>query len=164
MSMGILETTDVKNDMRSNTMKNVKDYKCTACGKENVKLWRPWGYNGPLICANCAETRQLPRECEELKWEEKDGKYVGNHTGKFIKLDKWTIDENGCIPTTLGVPNKNLPSATTNILEINISDIDSSFSSSGYSYVPAVMDEHGVCFTIPLSTTNYNWWKNLPTR
>ena len=164
MSIGILETTNVKNDVRSITMKNSTDYKCAICGKKHVKLWRPWGYNGPLICAICAEARQTLRECEELKWELKNGQYVGNHTGKTIKLEKWIVDENGCIPTTLGLPVKTLPSATTNVLKVNISDIDSSFGSGGTSYVPAVMDEHGVCFTIPLSSKNYDWWKNLPTR
>ena len=43
-------------------MKNVKDYKCAICGKGHVKLWRPWGYNGPLICAICAAPMILGRK------------------------------------------------------------------------------------------------------
>lgn len=164
MSINILGTTNVKNDVRSNTMKDVKNYKCTACGKENVKLWRPWGYSGPLLCAECAESRQIPRECQELKWELKNNLWVGSYTGKTITMDKWHIDEKGFIPTTLSVPNKALPSAKTNKLIIDISDIDPSFGSGKVSFVPAVFDDDGSCFRIPLPSTNYNWWKNLPTR
>ena len=58
------------------------NYVCSICGKRNVKLWRPYMDNAPLICAECAEKRQTPQKYEETIWKkESEGHYTGELTG-----------------------------------------------------------------------------------
>lgn len=46
------------------------NYVCSICGKRHVKLWRPYMYASPLICAECAEKRQYPNdEYDETVWK-----------------------------------------------------------------------------------------------
>lgn len=45
----------------------MENYKCSSCGKENVKLWRPKNTNSPLLCKQCLEKaeRYVPAIMDE---------------------------------------------------------------------------------------------------
>ena len=69
--------------------------KCSFCGKDGVKLWQGRVHESVLVCASCAEKRQLKKQVFEYKWVEEDGGYKGTPTGEKKVLPPWKIDENG---------------------------------------------------------------------
>lgn len=69
--------------------------KCSFCGKDGVKLWQGMIHESVLVCASCAEKRQLKKQVCEYKWVEEDGGYKGTPTGENKVFDPWKIDENG---------------------------------------------------------------------
>lgn len=143
----------------------MKKYACSICGREHVKLWRPYMDTEPLICATCAEERQSPREYDECKWTKKADHYVGNPTGKKLPLPKWTVDENGKVPSYNGPGPKGLPLEMTDQLIINLKDVSEAYASGETTMVPAVPNENGDFWgytSVP--EERCKWWKELPTR
>ena len=139
-------------------------YKCAICGRENVKLWRPYMNTEPLVCATCAEERQTPLEYEEKTWEKKGDCYFGTPTGKMIPLPKWKVDDKGKIPSSLGPGHDGQISLTT-LLIVNLKDVSASCRSGHTTIVPAVADEDGEFYgysSVPQELCE--WWDNLPTR
>ena len=136
--------------------------KCTICGKEHVKLWHPFVDTVPLLCASCAEERQVPRKCDECVWEEKTGFYVGNPTGKKLPLPKWTVDEKGKIPSHDGPGPDGSPFSMTDLLLVDLKDVA---DYSEMTLVPAVPNENGIFIRYPSEAKErYEWWESLPTR
>lgn len=43
-----------------------ENYSCACCGRKNIKLWRPYGYSSPLICATCAEKSKVLENVKRL--------------------------------------------------------------------------------------------------
>ena len=144
----------------------MKNYACNICGKENVKLWRPYMGTEPLICATCAETRQSPREYDECIWEKmSDDHYVGKHTGKKLPLNKWKVNEKGKVPTYWGLEPKELPMSMTDQLIVNLNDISTAYSSGETTMIPAVPDEDGDFWGYTaVPEERCKWWEELPTR
>lgn len=144
---------------------NMKVYACAICGKEHVKLWRPYMSTEPLICATCAEERQSPREYNECTWEEKSDLYIGTPTGKKLPLAKWEVNEKGKIPSYHGPGPEVLPMRMTDQLIVNLKDVSKSYSSGESILIPAVPDENGDFWgytSVPKERCN--WWEELPTR
>lgn len=139
------------------------NYVCSICGKRNVKLWRPYIGTEPLICAECAEKRQTPREYEKISWSSAEpSRCTGEFTGKKRRLPKWKVNENGKIPTELGPGPDGKPLTMTNKLSINISDVSTAYSPGSTLMVPAYPDEGGEFSSVPLGICE--WWDALPTR
>ena len=66
------------------------DYKCSICGAQSVKLWRPEWKAGPLFCADCAEERQILKGDSSSKWQiDKNGKVFLSESKK--KSDTFSI-------------------------------------------------------------------------
>ena len=77
--------------------------KCSFCGKDGVKLWQGMIHESVLVCASCAEKRQLKKQVCEYKWVEEDGGYkdkwmdkisfknLAKHQDNFSRLinDAW---------------------------------------------------------------------------
>ena len=62
-----------------------KGYKCSICGAQNVKLWRPEWQARPLICAECAEERQILKG--DAKWQiDEEGNFLSESGEKTDKL------------------------------------------------------------------------------
>lgn len=144
---------------------NMKIYACTICGKEQVKLWRPYMGTDLLICATCAEERQSPMEYDEHTWKEKSGLYVGTPTGKKLPLTKWEVNEKGKIPSYYGPGPEGLPMKMTDQLIVNLKDVSKSYSSGKTTMIPAVPDEDGIFWgysSVPEECCK--WWEKLPTR
>lgn len=143
------------------------NYVCSICGKRNVKLWRPCLNDAPLICAECAEERQSPREYEEKIWTKVGEKHFsGKLTGKKFPLPKWKVDENGEIPTDMGPAPKGMTEIPmTDQFLVNISDVSTACASGRTSMLPACPDEYGDFWeytSVPEEICK--WWKELPTR
>lgn len=147
------------------------DYECSVCGKENVKLWRPYGDNAPLICARCAEERQTPMMYDEHIWEEKiiDGKKckVGIPTGKKLPLKRWMVDAKGNIPSYEGPGPDGTPTRIVKHLIVNLKDISESYNSGHTTMVPAIFDSSCGAFwsisAVPQKEVE-EWEKWPPTR
>ena len=116
---------------------NTKKYACFFCGKRDVKLWRPEISSVPLICAKCAEQRQIPSS-----------------------LPRWEIDENGLIPLHNELGSEKEISGMTDELLVSLIEDGKTI------YTPAIpTDEEGVYWADTSdSEETYDWWKNLPTR
>lgn len=143
------------------------NYVCSICGKRHVKLWRPYMDTAPLICAECAEKRQTPREYEEKIWsKEGEDRFSGIFTGKRLPLPKWEVNEKGKIPTDMGpAPEGMTMIPMTDQLMVNISDVSTAYSSGRTSMIPACPDEDGDFWgytSVP--EENCKWWEELPTR
>ncbi len=143
-----------------------ENYVCSICGKRNVKLWRPYMDTSPLICAECAEERQTPKEYEETIWAKKaDGSYTGTFTGKNLPLPKWKVNEKGKVPSYLGPGPNGVTESMTDQLIVNLADVSVSYSSGSTSMVPASPDENGDFWgytSVPEEVCK--WWEELPTR
>lgn len=144
-----------------------KDYACSICGKQHVKLWRPYNGTSPLICASCAEERQSPREYEECTWECVSwlGHHVSTPTGKMLPLPKWTVNEKGKIPSTDGFDPYGEYLAMTDQIIVNLCDVSENYSSGETTMVPAVPYNNDLFWgytSVPESLCN--WWEELPTR
>ena len=143
-----------------------KPYKCSICGKEGVKLWRPYLDTEPLVCASCAEARQSPRIYEKANWEiTEDGSWIGIPTENKVILPNWTIDDNGKIPSRYGYGPHKLPLTFTDMLEIDLRGISKTYQSGETNMIPAVPDEDGYFFgytSVPKERCK--WWENLPNK
>ena len=140
------------------------NYKCSICGRENVKLWRPYMDIEPLICATCAEERQSPWEYDEVKWEKQGPISRGIPTGRKLPLPKWVVDEKGKIPSYDGPGPDGKEHCKTDQLMVNLSDVSSSYRSGQTSMVPAVPCENGSMWgytSVPQE--GCDWWNALPT-
>ena len=143
-----------------------ENYVCSICAKRNVKLWRPYMDTSPLICAECAEKRQESREYKETIWsKEANGWYTGKFTGKKLPLPKWTVNENGKVPSYLGPGPDGVPTSMTDQLIVDLSDVSTSYSSGSTSMVPACPDEDGDFWGYTSVPEEFcKWWNELPTR
>ncbi len=143
------------------------EYVCSICGKKNVKLWRPYGDSAPLICAECAEERQSPREYREKIWTKLgEDHFSGTYTGKKLPLPKWKVNENGKIPTNMGpAPEGMTKIPMTDQLLVDISDVSKAYSSGSTTMIPACPDGDGNfwCYTV-VPEDVCKWWDELPTR
>ena len=144
-----------------------KNYQCSICGREGVKLWRPYMDTSPLVCASCAEARQSPRLYKEQTWEKnlQGSGYIGRPTGKEFFLPKWTVDARGKIPSRYGFGPDQLPINYTDQLEIDLRDVSTSYQSGETSMIPAVPDEDGYFWGYTSVPENCcKWWENLPNK
>ena len=139
-------------------------YACSFCGKKRVKLWKPFPLLLPLICAKCAEERQSALESEQIIWiHEGDGKYSGLYTGRKFPVPKWTVDNDGKVPSYTGQGPYGV-SLKTDKLIIDLSDI-SFFCSGTTEMVPAYPTENGAFWDNHSAPDDIiKWWKELPTR
>lgn len=144
----------------------MKNYVCSICGRKGVKLWRPYMGTEPLVCAECAEKRQTPRECNKVIWRKvKAHHYSGKITDQKISLPRWKVDENGKIPSWDGPGPKGMPERKEDQLLIDLSKDSKSYSSGRTSMVPACPDEDGNFWgytSVPDEVCK--WWDELPTR
>jgi len=118
----------------------------------------------PLICATCAEERQTPHEYHETIWSPNyDGSYSGTMTNKLLPLPKWSVDENGQVPSYQGPGPDGCNHSMTYKLIINLKD-----DGEKQSMVPAIPDEsmdNGIAgVTHQVSEEGFKWWAELPTR
>ena len=131
------------------------NYVCSICGKRKVKLWRPYMDTGPLVCAECAEKRQVPQEYEEVIWKRESGDcYIGKTTGKKIPLSKWKVDEKGCVPSYDGPGPKGKKPITTDQLIVNLTDVSKVYTSGNTNMIPACPDEDGTCVKLKWNIRN----------
>lgn len=138
------------------------EYECSICGRKHVKLWRPYVGAEPLICASCAEKRQVPREYDECVWEEKIGFYIGKPTGKKLPLPMWTVNENGEIPSHHGPRPDGTPMYMTDQLLLNTKDL---LPYDDMIFWPAIPNKDGIFIRYPSKEEKYyKWWESLPTR
>lgn len=139
----------------------MEGYVCAFCGREHVKLWRPYMGTEPLICAICAEERQSTRKHEEVTWRKEGDHYIGTPTGKLLTLPKWTVNEKGRIPSMHGPGPDGIQLEMTDQLIINFKEN----SESWCTMVPAVPDENGDFWGYTaVPDEGVKWWRNLPTR
>ncbi len=118
------------------------DYRCSICGKTDVKLWRLHLYTEPLICATCAEKRQIPV----------------SRTSK-----NWLINDSGKIFLRFGPSSENSNLMTYKLL-IDLKDYFNEKESVVVDLIPAIPDNDGDFFGYSSSTTQVPaWWENLPT-
>lgn len=116
--------------------------RCSLCGRENVKLWRPFKVEEkpvPLICASCAEKNQLPYSIKG-------------------KLEYWRIDKEGKI-------GKSGSLEKTFILRVTVPEKKKINSLEDLDWIPAYIDKEGKCYVnecIPVKF--FEEWKNLETR
>lgn len=142
-----------------------ENYFCTICGRKNVKLWRPYKDVTPLICAECAEKRQVKIEYDEQIYEKKNGNYIGKPTGKKITLKKWKVDKKGNVPSYDGPGPIESDISVTNQLIIDISDVSDNYSSKNTTMIPAYPDENCKFYGYSSCPENIQaWWEELPTR
>ncbi|MBE5821263.1 MAG: hypothetical protein E7311_01570 [Clostridiales bacterium] len=142
-----------------------KNYECSFCGKEGVKLWRPYGAFKPLVCAECAETRQSPIEYYVLTWKKEGEKYIEEPTGEKLPLPKWIINEKGRVPNYRGPGPNGIEREMTDQLIINLKDVG--FDSGKTALVPAVPyenydDQFWTYGDVPQDKVE--WWENFPTK
>lgn len=141
-----------------------KNYVCSFCGKEHVKLWRPYMGTEPLICAECAEKFQAPQEYEEKSWRKEGDCYIGTPTGKKLTLPKWTVDEKGKVPSYFGPTPDGIPQDMTDQLIVDISKI-STYQSGQTTMISACPNENGDFWGYTSVPENIvKWWEDLPTR
>lgn len=142
----------------------MKAYACAICGKEHVKLWRPYMDTQLLICATCAEERQTQKRYDERIWKETSNGYVGIPTGKKLPLAKWKVNEKGKIPSYSGPGPEGLPMEMTDALIVNLRGVSKSYSFSE-TMIPAVPAEDGYFWGYNSAPEEcYKWWEELPTR
>ena len=141
-------------------------YKCSFCGRNNVKLWRPYGDLEPLICAKCAEKYQSPLEYEECEWKKVGNEYIGKPTGRILPLPKWEVNKQGKIPSyfppQLG-PTAIFSTEMTNRLLVDISEVSDAYTSGRTTIVPAILAENGEFWGYaPIPELDYKIWEELP--
>ena len=141
-------------------------YKCTLCGRSNVKLWRPYLCSQPLICAACAEKRQSPLKYPEFEAvEDKDGKSHWELTGRNFSFPKWKVDDKGQIPYHVMFGMQKPTQVRTDQLYIDLTSFDRKrFPSKKTNLVPAIPDGKGFWGYIKVPDSRHEWWENLPTR
>ena len=158
-----METKPYQLSKEENIMK--KPYECSICGKQNVKLWRPYMGTEPLICATCAEERQSPKEYDECIWKMKGDHYVGTPTERKLPLPKWKVNAEGKVPSYFGPGPDGLPMEMTDQLIVNLKDVSQAYSSGETAMIPAVPDEDGDYWgytSVP--EDRCKWWNELPTK
>lgn len=146
---------------------NLNNYKCAVCGKQNVKLWRPYMDTAPRICAVCAEEHQSKMDYREVIWHKNaDGGYTGKFTDQKLPLPRWTVDENGLVPDYMGPGPEGMPQQKTDQLIVDLSKISDRYGSGKTTMVPACQrDEDGVfCGYSSVPYEICKDWKALPTR
>lgn len=119
------------------------EYQCSICGKENVKLWRPYGNNEPLVCARCAEERQSLVMYDEVVWEKNfNGKKqaIGTLTGKKLPLKRWMVDTKGNVPSYEGPGPDGTHTGITKNLIVDLRGISEAYTSGHTTMVPAIFD------------------------
>ena len=142
-----------------------KNYVCSICGRKNVKLWRPYIDEEPLICATCAEERQSPREYSECIWERRGGHYIGTPSGRTLLLPKWKVNEYGKIPSYFGPDHSGINKENTNQLIVNLKNVSKAYPSGETIMIPAVPNENDEFLDYNfISKDNYIWWNALPTK
>ncbi len=139
-----------------------KPYECSICGRQNVKLWRPYMDTEPLICATCAEERQSPKEYVVCVWKEQGDYHVGTHTERKLPLPKWEVNVEGKVPSYFGPGPDGFPMGMTDQLIVNLKDVSQAYSSGETTMVPAVPDEDGEYTSVP--ENRCKWWEELPTK
>lgn len=140
------------------------NYVCSICGKRNVKLWRPYMGTEPLICAECAEKRQSPREYREEVWETNKQLKSCTLTITSHPLPNWKVNKKGKIPTAVGPVSDGRPLPMTDKLLVDLSDVSTAYPGKT-SMIPACPDENGLFWgytSVP--EENCKWWEKLPTR
>ena len=143
----------------------MKNYACSVCGKEHVKLWRPYMNTEPLICATCAEERQSPRTYFECNWGKQGNTYIGTLTSKKLPLPKWQVNEDGLVPSHHGPGPDGLPMQMTDQLIVDLTDVSKSFSSGETTMIPAVPDENGDFWGYTSTPHDCRiLWEKLPTK
>ena len=142
----------------------MKNYICSICGKQHVKLWRPYMGTEPLVCAECAEKLQSPQEYTEKIWKETSYGFIGLPTGRELPLQKWTINQDGKIP--FGGPRpSNMPVILTDQLIIDLSKISQNYTSGETTLIPAVPNGKDMFWSYTaVPEEDCKWWENLPTR
>lgn len=145
----------------------MENYSCSLCGKTNVKLWRPYGHAVPLICAECAEKRQVKRTCVVYEWEIHGVVLIGTPTGGTIELEKWKIDDEGNIPSQfIYDPNAKKPIELIEKLTVYLNDLTGNVGfQTSTLLVPAIKDEKGnFYFSEDVPIDKKEGWRKLPTR
>lgn len=139
----------------------MENYSCSICGKTNVKLWRPYGHATHLICAECAEKRQVKRTCVVYEWEQHGMVLIGTPTGETIELEEWKIDDEGNIPSQfIYDPNEKKPIELIEKLTVYLDNLKNSTL-----LVPAIKDEKGnFYFLEDVPVDKKECWRKLPTR
>lgn len=137
-----------------------ENYFCSICGKHHVKLWRPYGYAKPLICATCAEQLQTPLEYDEVTWNKTGpNEYHGKCTGKKLPFPRWTVKDNGTIPSSYPGP-KGASTIMTDQLIIQLK-----IQSGPTDMIPAIPDEYENYWSYhAVPEEKCMWWESLPTR
>ncbi len=129
------------------------DYCCSLCKAEGVKLWGFEGNSGTfLICASCAERRQVQQFYHKHIWIKKGERtYFGVPSVRKFPMPRWEVNRKGRIPTNTGFGPDGEPFSYTDVLLINVHDICSELTE-----VEAFPE-------FPEDKT-FNEWRNLPTR
>lgn len=141
------------------------NYACSICGKGEVKLWKTSLCNEFLICAECAEARQSPRQCNELNWVKTVDGYSGRPTGKRVFLSSWKVDEEGFVPKQMPPGPEGIPVSKTHQLMINLKNDIASCNSDTTCVIPAILDKKGNYLKYSSAPkSRINWWQSLPTR
>ena len=144
---------------------DLKFYKCSVCGKNGIKLWRPYGDINPLICATCAEKRQSKRMYQVLKWEKSTEGFLGTPTGEKKKTPKWKVDDLGRVPANYGPGPDGKWNVMTDQLSVNLKSVSENYASGETTMIPAVPIEEGKYWSYTaVPKKDCEWWDNLPTR
>ena len=129
------------------------DYRCSFCKAEGVKLWSFEGNSRTfLICASCAERRQVRQFYHKHTWIKK-GKhtYWGIPSVRKFTMPRWEVNRKGKIPTNAGFGPDGEPFSYTCVLSIDVRDVCNELTE-----VEAFPE-------IPEDKTTQDWI-NLPTR
>ena len=130
------------------------NYQCDFCGRNDVKLWKPYSLAEPLICAECAEQRQ-----SKVTYVVRDEN--NNAQSKSI-LPSWMVDDKGKVGSYNGTIPGREPEKVDNLI-IDMRDVGGSYRQNMF---PAVVDSENVVFyeyhSIPKEA--YQKWEELPTR
>lgn len=138
----------------------IKGYKCSNCGKEGVKLWRPFADSDHLFCAECAEKKQFATRVLENPELERNFFYIGND----VILPRWRIDEHGKLHSCEGTGEYDKILNTTNILFVILTDKDL-YTTCLFPAIPIVPNQFNRYFQWAQAPDDaYTWWERLPTR
>ena len=145
---------------------NANNYVCSICVKRNVKLWRPCMDSAPLVCAQCAEKLQSPREYAEAIWSKiENGHFFAKFTGKRLPLPNWEVNEKGEIPTDIGPVPEEHPIPMTDQLLVDLLYVSSAHLFGKTSMIPAWPNEDGDFWAYnSVPEENRKLWEELPTR
>ena len=142
------------------------NYVCSVCGRRDVKLWRPYGDTYPLICAECAEKMQAHYEYDEVIWFPDGEKgYKGRFTGNTIPLPKWTVDDDGLVPSYEGPGPEGVPERKTDQLIVDLSSVSEVYKSGQTCMIPAApVGNNSFWGYMSVPEEVCKWWKELPTK